>query len=154
MVKNYNEYLKESVNDIMLYHGTSSVNYDNITNNGLNSPYLTDNIELAEYYAENEVDEKGGDILLLHVYIGDKSKLRYDDNAMSEPVSFGDYDIDDLEDNIQYKYNDAIKSNPDWYDTEHDVINIPDTEWLISLDVVSSVWYDGIIDKTNISIYD
>lgn len=74
---------------ITLYHGTSDINWKGIKNQGLRHPYLTNSLDLAEYYAEVTVEEVGGKPIVLAVKV-DPSFLRYDGNAMEEPVAFDD----------------------------------------------------------------
>ena len=71
---------------LTLYHGTSSRHAAAILIEGLRKPALTDDLDLAGYYAECCADEDGGEPVILAVTITDPSSLTVDVPAISEPV--------------------------------------------------------------------
>lgn len=127
-----------------LYHGTSTEHWDEIMKKGLIEPYLTSEIELAEYYADCEVDEAGGGPLILEVHVNE-DVLRVDLNALAEPVTFGHYKgcLSELEDLVQETYDELAEEHPEWL--EGDIIDIPENEYRVSLDTVASCWADETI---------
>lgn len=75
---------------VSLYHGTSSTHSSNILKNGLrDNSYLTNNLDIAEYYAECACDEEGmsyDEAVILKVSI-DKTTLSVDFASFEEPLS-------------------------------------------------------------------
>lgn len=118
-----------------LYHGTSSINLSKIKNEGLLSPFLTDSIDIAEYYAECSCDELGGDLVILEVDV-DSKFLRYDGASMDEPVMANESRRDE-------QWNLALESHPEWIKNNH--IIIPSNEYTYSLRGVNSVFYEGTV---------
>ena len=126
---------------ITLFHGTSSHSLKKIIKDkGLGSPFLTDDEEIAEYYADCVTEEHGGDMVILKITV-DIDKLRKDDNSYAEPLTFF--------------RNNFAKSDDEWGEmlTDGD-IPYPSNEndWRCSLDVVHSVRVDGMVPVNNIEI--
>jgi hypothetical protein len=132
-----------------LYHGTSSEKVDLILNEGLKSPYLTNHLGLARYYASESVYECGGKPVLLRVRV-DKNNLRVDFHSLEEPVGFGGKTSDRIEEKVDRMYSRVEKVHPEW--VKDDYIDIPEHEYDISLKTVGACRYDGIILPTNIRI--
>lgn len=129
---------------MILYHGTSSVNLVGILSDGLKNPCLTDDEDIAAYYAECETDERGGQQVLLKVVIDDSvDKLKPDYPAFEEPLTF-------------YR-DDYASSDREWHQMiETDEIPYPsnDADWAISLEVVHSISVEGTIPKERITLAD
>ena len=104
---------------MILYHLTSSKNMKNILKEGLKNPYLTDSLEIAEYYAECSCHELGGNIVILKVEF-DEENLRYDGAAMDEPVKVGENKR-----NEQWRL--AEEEHPEWVNNGY--IVIPSNEY-------------------------
>ena len=123
---------------IKAYHGTCEKLYEMILEgDGLVDPYLTSNVNIAKYYAEEAaINYKYGKPIVLEVSVPSISNLRYDGNAMDEPIMASVIQRDRA-------WNKAAKDHPEW--VEDDTISIPETEWKISWDAVYSARYEGVI---------
>ena len=134
-----------------LYHGTSTKHLDDIMEKGLIEPFLTSEIELAEYYADCEVEEVGGEPLVFEVTV-DEDVLRVDFNALDEPVSDGVYEgcVEELEELIQETYEELAELHPEWLDDG--IIDIPNEEYQVSLDTVASWWAEETIPYERLSV--
>jgi hypothetical protein len=155
-IKNWELFLNENATNIeYLFHGTTDSVIDDIMENGLNNPYLTDSFEKAEYYSveASEDDELGGSPIILKVMIPDVSKLRVDFNELDEPVGVSSK-IETIEKNIQLEYQRYMEKNPESYDEEYDIISIKPEDYYVSLNTVNTVRYDGIIHPKFIEIYE
>lgn len=136
---------QENASTITLFHGTSSVFTNDILANGLFSPYLTDDKEIAEYYAECAVDEHGGEAVILSVVV-DQSKdlVKPDYPAYDEPLTF---------------YRDEYASSDSEWHEMLDEGEIPypsdENDWATSLETVKSVFVANTIphDRVSISTY-
>lgn len=126
-----------------LLHGTSTDRLASIQEQGLNSPFLTDDVEIAQYYAEEAAEDHSGMPVILRVLVRDLSKLRYDGAAMDEPV------LRD-EEEIQEALNEVADDHPEW--VKGDLIIVPKTAWQVSLVIVSSVLYEGQIGAADIKL--
>lgn len=126
---------------ITLFHGTSSVALKKIAKEkGLGSPFLTDNEDIAEYYADCKTDECGGNMVILKITV-DKDKLLKDDNSYAEPLT--------------YFRNKFAQNDRDWGEMlENGEIPYPKDEkdWECSLNVVHSVRVDGFVSSDDITI--
>lgn len=72
---------------LTLFHGTSTVDAARISENGFReNTCFTNSAELAEYYAEERVEEVGGEIAIFEVVI-DTGILRVDEPAFEEPLT-------------------------------------------------------------------
>lgn len=108
---------------MILLHGTTTDLLDVIRAQGLTRPYLTDDEDIALYYAEVAVEETGaGEPVILEVEV-DETFLLPDVNAIDEPV---------LRDEDEVMEQFALVPD-DWREA-------PDA-WRVSLDLVSSVRY-------------
>lgn len=134
-----------------LYHGTSTKHLDDIMEKGLIEPFLTSEIELAEHYADCEVDEAGGEPLIFEVCVNEEV-LRVDFNALDEPVTYGLYEgcLEELEELIQETYEELAELHPKWLDDG--IIDIPNEEYQVSLDTVASCWAKETIPYGRLSI--
>lgn len=130
---------------ITAYHGTCEKYYTMILEgDGLVNPYLSKNIPLAKYYAEEaSFNYKGDKPIVLEIAVPDTNNLRYDGNSMDEPVMVSKMDRDEA-------WNKAAREHPEW--VEDDIITIPETEWKISWDAVGAVQYNGTIPLDHIKI--
>jgi len=155
-IKNWKLFLNENATIIeYLFHGTTDSVIDDIMENGLNNPYLTDSFEKAEYYSveASEDDELGGSPIILRVMIPDVSKLRVDFNELDEPVGVSSK-IETIEKNIQLEYQRYMEKNPESYNKKYDTISIKPEDYYVSLNTVNAVRYDGIIHPKFIEIYE
>lgn len=134
---------------IKLYHGTSSCKLEAIHSEGLINPFLTSSLDLAMYYAETATDEDEGDYLILQVEVEEKN-LRYDGNAMDEPVSVGVISIKELEALVRKKFNTLSLQHPEWIKDGY--LIIPATEYKASLEVVASCWHEGVIKSNHFQV--
>lgn len=134
---------------VTLYHGTSSERWGMIQEKGLDSPYLTSSVDLAKYYAEVSSEEDGSEPVVLIVVICVKS-LRYDGNAMDEPVGFDGYSISDLDQKVLEKYEELSQIHPEWI--HNNFLVIPSTEYQISLEVVGSCRSDHHVFPSEIKV--
>lgn len=72
-----------------LYHGTSDSRLDEITRNGLPEPFVTNDRELARYYAQEAAAGLGGEPVVLVIRGCDPALLEVDLPALEEPVFVG-----------------------------------------------------------------
>ena len=122
---------------MVLYHGTSRQYFDLMAESGfLKSPFLTDKLELAEYYAQCASDKSGDEdpvILAVTLDEADMALLRADFNSFEEPISI--------------TRNDFASNDSDWFEAleEGDEIWWPksDSDYETSLRFTGSV----ILDK-------
>jgi hypothetical protein len=123
-----------------LFHGTSSKKLSIIKKDGLLNPFLTNDIKLAEYYADltSEMDESSPVILEVEV---NKNFLVYDKAAMDEPVLVPEKQRDQA-------WEKAAREHPEW--VKNGFICIPKNAWEYSLVGVHSVQYRGIIPANKI----
>ena len=63
LFENWRKYLNEE-----LYHGTSDLYRQDILENGIQAPSYWGTVEIAQYYAEEAVAEKGGNPLIVAWY--------------------------------------------------------------------------------------
>jgi len=75
---------------VTLYHGTSSELLSDIDKKGLSEPCLSDDFEVAEYFAEEASEDDGGEPIVLSVEVTDTSLLRADTAMIEEPVLRGE----------------------------------------------------------------
>lgn len=134
---------------ITLYHGTSSKHLDSILKNGLKTPYLTSSIDLANYYAEIETEDTQYNEIVLEVIV-DTEFLRIDENSMSEPVSYDEYDTEEVEEMVQEEWDRLAKLHPEW--VKDDVITIPLKYYEASLNTTSTCWFEGTVKAENIKV--
>lgn len=125
-----------------LKHGTSTRLADRALEFGLNNPFLTDDDDVAQYFAEEAVEQEGGEPVILEVDVLDKSKLRPDFAMYQEPL-------------YQIKREWKISSDEAWADAlKADEIPFPKTkkDWKTSLDTVSSVVHKGKVHPDQIDV--
>jgi len=125
-----------------LLHGTTTAHEATIRREGLHSPYLTADAEVAAYYAEVAADENGARALILQLEIPDQllSQLRADHPSFEEPLTF---------------YRNAWASNDrEWHRRlgEKDGIPYPENgdDWRTSLEVVRSVRFAGHLEPAHV----
>ena len=116
---------------IALFHGTSSKRCVAIETSGLDCPYLTDDPEIAAYYAEVATEEEGGSAVIFSVSVQDLRALRYDGAAMDEPVLVDEEDRDAV-------WREAAQNHPEWTQGT-DTIICPPEAWEVSLAGARSV---------------
>jgi len=75
---------------LTLYHGTSSRLLGDINVNGLSKPCLSDDLEVAEYFADEACEEDGGQPTILSIEIKDTGLLKADVAMIEEPVLRGE----------------------------------------------------------------
>ena len=133
---------------MILYHGTRSSRLPEIFRDGLLKPYLTSDLEIAEYYAE-EVDHlrksTEQDVpVILEVEVDESdTAIRPDYPSFDEPLSFFLYEL--------------VEDEEDWHDKiESGDIPYPENQddWQTSLDVVRSVHYEGIVSPLRIKVFE
>ena len=125
---------------MILYHGTSSKRARTIMKDGLKSPYLTRDEDMACYYAEEAADEVGGMPVILKVNISDSDSaaLMADFPSFEEPLSYTLKPLGLSEEEF-HKWLDKGKL---WPKNERD--------WKQSLKIVKTAWYDGTIPPKNV----
>ncbi len=126
---------------IRAYHGTSTEVLANLENGVLHHPYLTPNPLLAAYYAEEQTDVDDGEPVVLLVVVEDEALLRYDGNAMDEPVMVKEEDYDAAVERLSAQH-------PEWVKNGYFIP--PVTAWRVSWEAVSSVWYHGDLTEWSI----
>jgi hypothetical protein len=124
---------------MILYHGTRSSRLSSIFRAGLLKPYLTSDLEIAEYYAEERDHTRridyGDHAVILAVEVDESdTALKPDYPSFDEPLSFFLYEL--------------AEDEKDWFN-RLDSGDIPSPEnqddWQTSLEVVRSVHYKGVI---------
>ena len=117
-----------------LLHGTSSVFLDRINQNGLVMLpiYLTDEEDIAEYYAEEVVEQHGGQQVILRIAFGalNPAAIEPDYPSIEEPLT---YTLGVSEEEVWEEWE---ASNQTWQD---------------SLNIVSSIRYRKPIPPEAIS---
>jgi hypothetical protein len=112
-----------------LFHGSSTVTTDAVLSQGLLNPYLTDDYEIALYYAEVAVDETGGEVIVYEVDI-DPEMLEADARAIDEPVLRDEDEVMDA----------FAKIADDWISHQD--------SWKVTLELVGSVRVHGTVQVT------
>ena len=139
----WNPVHEKCVDKIVMFHGTSTRNFNNIDMYGLKDPYICLSMQAAQYFAMEEVDKKGGDPLILSVSIdaSDKKRLRPDFPMFEEPI------LEVLE---------GLNLTRSEYDEKmrRDKIPFPknNKDWRTSLDVVGSIRYEGIVPREKMEV--
>ena len=120
---------------MILFHGTSRSVMDSLSDeNPLKTPYLTDNPELAEYYAECAMEELEDDdwvILAVNLTDDELTYLKADFHAFEEPISI--------------TRNDHASSDREWFKMlENGEIRWPESndDYATSLEFTGSAWID------------
>lgn len=130
------EEFTSDIHGIELYHGTTEKLAEIILEGGMNSPsYWTDSLDLAYYYAGESIDDPNDETVILTIDLKDldEEKCLPDMPSLYEPItSVLDLDEDALWDN--------------WVNSSQD--------WKASLELVSSIRYDGYIRPELISMLD
>lgn len=113
---------------LTLYHGTCKKSAESILKYGFYEfSCLTDNLEVAEYYAECASEESGFESIVLKIDVS-TDNLEVDYNAYDEPLT--------------YYRNEYATSDSDWHDMiENDEIPYPtdQNDYQTALDVTWSV---------------
>ena len=123
---------KIAQSNMVLLHGTNSEFLPAIMAKGLKNPYLTNEMELANYYAD--VTSGNGVPIVLKVTIQDTSKLAPDRESLLEPVGYGSIHSSDIED--------MISAMP-----QEDIL-----DWRKTLPVTRTVQYVGIVPATDVEV--
>jgi hypothetical protein len=129
-----------SVGSHKLLHGTSTVLLGGIRANGLINPYLTDDRQIADYFAQEAAETAGGSPIVIEVSVEQAAHLRPDYAMYQEPL-------------WQVKAMHQITSDDDWHQQlDQEEIPYPKsvTDWATSLSTVHSVRYEGTIPAKNI----
>jgi hypothetical protein len=108
---------------MLLYHGTSTVHRPAIDEKGLDRPFATTSLDLAEYYAQEVCEEVGGEPAVCS-FEARLDECGPDMAALQEPVVYG---IDDIEFATGDEALEAILAHPGPLDAQ------------ASLDLVASV---------------
>ena len=119
---------------MVFYHGTNSELLGNINQEGLFQPYLTDSMELAEYYAE--ATDGDGDPVILQVIVRNPGLLEPDRPSLAEPVGYGSILSEKIEEQLK-----KMRSR----DLER---------WEKTLPITRTVRYNGIISPSDIRLID
>ena len=130
----------EEARVLTLLHGTSSALLEKASA-GLQSPFLTDSRQTALYYAQEAVDEAGGDPVVLQVRVRELTRLLPDLPSFEEPLDFVYKQYAVGEEEFHKLLNDP-DSGISWPENDHD--------WQTSLRVVGSVRYDGVLTDFNL----
>lgn len=120
-----------------LLHGTSTLHLESILATGLRLPWVTRSRELAQYFAEVEAEEKGGEPVILQVEC-DPGSLRHDEAQMDEPVGFEGRTSKQVAARVQREWNRLARLHPAW--VSDDMISVPETEFEISLKMVGTAY--------------
>lgn len=126
----------------VLYHGTSRGNADTIAaEGGMRAPvYLTDDPDLAWYYAECADDEDGTGMVVLTVHTAGLTAelVELDSNALAEPVGPGRTEAE-MREAAEKAWDQLVQVWPDaaWSDPSIQ------SRWDLSLVSVNSVRYSG-----------
>lgn len=134
--------LKLTVPPLHLLHGTSENHIDGITTYGLRSPYLTSDYELAEIMADVQSDEEDSEPIILDVAVYNLERLRADPEQYSSPIASTD------------SYY-GFKTVEEWIEANDLGImpyNKNDDDWITTLAVLKSCWYEGIIPPRDIEV--
>lgn len=91
---------------------------------GLKNPYLTDNLEKAEYYSLETCDEIGGEPTILQIILDDDDNLQVDFNELDEPVIIEEDKFKNIHNRIQEEYRKYANLHPEAYNKKDDIINI------------------------------
>lgn len=124
-----------------LYHGTCQKRCYEYKTTGLSSPFLTNSLEVAKYYAEQCAELDNSIPIILEVEV-DESNLEYDKASMDEPVKAKE----ELRDKVWQEISDA---HPEW--VKDNLLFVPSSAWHYSLKAVNSVRYNGIIAAAKIT---
>lgn len=122
------------MNLIRLYHGTSKKSGDTIVKKGWNKSkhlFLTDDLKLAEYYAECAMEDLEEDDYVILSTLVNKDDLIADTFAFDEPIS------------IAYKKH--VNNDTDWHEQiKSGEIPYPDeNDFETSLEYTNSCLYNG-----------
>ena len=128
----------------VFFHGTSDKHLESIFTGGLKKPFLTIDKDIARYFADEEVSEKGGYPVVLEVEVP-LDHLEIDQPSIDEP-------IDISKEEVQKALNDIAKKQPEWYSRSIDTVNIPRKRYDLSLDIVGSCRCNTTISPENIKV--
>ena len=117
----------------LFYHGTSSQRYQLIAAEGLQAPYLTSDIDLAYYYADQTSEADGSEPLVLEVSRVDSAKLEVDLPALEEPLFLNGGSEEELWAQIEASCQ------------EQELESWRKLNWRESLRLVSSARYQGTV---------
>lgn len=124
------------------YHGTSIHFLEAIKRDGLKSPYLTDSLEVARYYASVVAENTNSKPLILEIEV-QEDLLLYDRAAMDEPVLSSEKSRDRALEQAQLEH-------PEW--VKDGFLIVPGNAWDISLKGAHSVRAKGLIPHSKIRI--
>ena len=130
------------MDQLTVYHGTSTGRRSSIMESGLTDPFVGNRQELAEYYAEEASEDDNTDLLVL-VFDADAGEIRYDGAAMDEPVMASEAARDKA-------WADAAADHPEWVDRGY--IVVPERAWQVSWAGVGSARIEGTIDASRLRI--
>ena len=116
------------INPLKLYHATDRKNLKSIMENGLKNPYLSNDMTVTKYYAEEFKNS-----VILAVIIVNTSNLIPDFNGIDEPLTY----------TLRKKEEDI------WEEWEKS-----DKTWKNSLEIIHTVQYKGIIEPKYIKLLD
>lgn len=111
-------------------HGTTTRRLGSVQASGLKDPCLTDELEVAEHYAEVAAEEDGSEPLVLWVEVAGAYDLRYDRAAMEEPVLVPEGRRDRAWDRAEAEH-------PEW--VRGGYLHVPETAWEVSYEGAASV---------------
>lgn len=129
---------------MLLLHSTSSARLPSIMSEGLSDACLTSCEESADYYAEEAVEENGGEPVILEVEVSPsmKDNFRADYPSFEAPLTWIWRAWSDSEEEFHEMLSGT--SEISWPDGEHD--------WKTSLRVVRAVRYVGTIPPERIRV--
>lgn len=130
---------------MILFHGTSISVWESLSSeNPLKEPYLTNNIDLAEYYAKcamEDFDDEDYVVLCVEIEEDEYELLRADYNAFDEPISI--------------TRNGFASSDREWFEMLNSgEINYPqnDHDYNTSLKYTASVYLEKTLSADRLSV--
>jgi hypothetical protein len=108
-----------------LYHGTSSLNYESILDDGVSDPSYWGTFENAKYFARGTCEETGGDPMIIAKNISD----------------FSQYDLKVDENIIDFQIN----NDPKFRDRQFKAWNASGKTWQDCLRIFGAVKYDNVV---------
>ena len=116
------------INPLKLYHATDRKNLKSIMEHGLKNPYLSNDMTVTNYYAEEFKNS-----VILTVIINNTSNLIPDFNGIDEPLT---YTLRKKEEDIWEEWKNSDKT------------------WKDSLEIIHTVQYKGTIESKYIKLLD
>jgi len=126
---------------VRLYHGTNSDQLPAIRKRGLLNPYLSNVLEVAQQYAE--AADGGGDPVVITVDV-DPSLLRVDRPSLVEPVGYGEYTGEDMEQRVSDALDELGEQRPECV-LEPGLVEPPDDAYWVTLEACGTAQAEGVV---------